>query len=350
VQVAVAAPAPSRPSPVAAPLPAAAAPVAVAGLWTTAAELASRPMSGAAWAAVKAAADGSPGTASIADQNSDHDVNTLAAALVYARTKVAAYRANAAAAIAAAIGTEQGGRTLALGRNLASYVIAADLIELGNYDAALDGRFRSWLTAERSEPLDGDTLISTSEQRPNNWGTMAGASRVAADIYLGDGADLDRAATVFRGWLGDRSAYSGFNFGDMSWQVNPSQPVGVQPVGATKDGLDIDGALADDMRRGCAEQAPPCHTDYAWEGLQGVVVEARLLSRRGYDAFGWGNAAVLRAVQFLRRLDQSYGGWWATADDTWQPWIVNRAYGTALPAQSPSAPGKIMGWTDWALG
>ena len=260
VQVApAAAPAPA-PAPIAAPAPPrpASGPVAVAGLWTTAAELAARPTSGSAWAAVKAAADGSPGTASIADQNSDHDIDTLAAALVYARTKIAAYRAKAAAGIGAAIGTEQGGRTLALGRNLASYVIAADLIELGNYDGALDGRFRSWLSAVRTEDLGGDTLVSTSEQRPNNWGTMAGASRVAADIYLGDTADLDRAATVFRGWLGDRSAYSGFKFGDMSWQVDPSHPVGVQPPGATKDGLDIDGALADDMRRGCALQTPPC--------------------------------------------------------------------------------------------
>jgi hypothetical protein len=351
VEVAVATPAPA-PAPVAAPAPprGPSGAVPVAGLWTTAAELATRPTSGAPWAAVKAAADGAPGTASIADQNSDHDINTLAAALVYARTKVAAYRAKAAAGIGAAIGTEQGGRTLALGRNLASYAIAADLIELGNYDAALDGRFRSWLSAVRTEDLGGDTLIATSEQRPNNWGTMAGASRVAADAYLGDTADLDRAATVFRGWLGDRSAYSGFKFGDMSWQVDPGRPVGVQPAGATKDGLDIDGALADDMRRGCALQTPPCPTDYAWEGLQGVVVEARLLSRRGYDAFGWQSSAVLRAVEFLRRLDQVYGGWWASADDTWQPWIVNSAYGTSLPEQSPSSPGKIMAWTDWALG
>jgi hypothetical protein len=45
----------------------------------------------------------------------------------------------------AAIGTERGGRTLALARNLVSYVIAADLIDLKSYDAGKDQQFRSWL-------------------------------------------------------------------------------------------------------------------------------------------------------------------------------------------------------------
>jgi hypothetical protein len=325
-------------------------PGAVAGIWTTAAELASRPTSGPAWQALKSAADGPVGPALIADQNSDADVDTLAAALVYARTGGAAYRAKAAGAIAAAIGTEQGGRTLALGRNLASYVIAADLIDLWGYDSGLDGRFRAWLSAVRTENLGGETLIATHETRPNNWGTMAGASREAADAYLGDAVDLDRAARVFRGYLGDRSAYAGFKFGDLSWQADPSQPVGIVPTGATKAGVAIDGALPEDMRRGCSFAIPPCHTDYAWEAMQGVVVQAEILSRRGYDAFGWQNQAVLRAAEFLERLDALFGGWWATADDRWQPWIINRAYGTSLPAASPGGVGKVMAWADWVFG
>jgi hypothetical protein len=325
-------------------------PGVVAGIWTTAAELASRPTSGPAWEALKRAADGPLAQTPIADQNSNDDVNTLAAALVYARTGAAGYRAKAATAIAGAIGTEQGGRTLALGRNLASYVIAADLIDLGSYDGGLDARFRSWLSAVRTEGLDGSTLIDTHETRPNNWGTMAGASRMAADVYLGDTADLNRAATVFRGYLGDRAAYAGFSFGDTSWQADPSQPVGIDPPGAGKAGLLIDGALPEDMRRGCSFVVPPCPTNYAWEALQGVVVQAEILARRGYDAFGWQDRAVLRAVQFLDRIDRLYGGWWASSDDEWQPWVVNSAYGTSFRAVSPAGAGKIMGWTDWVLG
>jgi hypothetical protein len=226
-------------------------------------------------------------------------------------------------------------------------VISADLIGLSSLDPALDARFRAWLSAVRTATLSGDTLISTHETRPNNWGTMAGASRLAVDVYLGDQADLARAATVFRGWLGDRSAYAGFKFGDLSWQIDPRNPVAVQPTGASKLGLQIDGALSDDMRRGCALNPTPCHTNYAWEALQGALVQAQILSRRGYDAWNWSDRALLRAVQFLDRLDKAQGGWWAANDDTWQPWLINRAYGTSMRAATPAAEGKVMAWTDW---
>jgi hypothetical protein len=286
-----------------------------------------------------------PAAADIANQDSDHDVKTLAAALVYARTGDASYRIRAADAIVAAIGTEHGGRTLALGRNLVSYVIAADLIDLKRYDLAKDQQFRAWLSAVRTEELDGKTLISTHEDRPNNWGTHAGASRVAADIYLGDTADLARAAQVFKGWLGDRSAYAGFTYGDLSWQADPAKPVGVNPPGAVKLGHPIDGALPDDMRRGCSVRWPPCETGYAWEAMQGAIVQAELLSRAGYDVWNWQNQALLRATQFLYNLDKEIGGWWAAGDDTWQPWVINKAYGTSFLAGSGI--GKNMGWTDW---
>jgi hypothetical protein len=249
-----------------------------------------------------------------------------------------------------AIGTEAGGRTLALGRNLVSYVIAADLIDLKSYNATNDQRFRAWLSAVRSANLDGKTLINTHEERPNNWGTHAGASRIAADMYLGDTADLNRAATVFKGWLGDRAAYAGFDYGDLSWQANPSAPVGVNPAGAVKSGHSIDGAFPDDMRRGCSFQWPPCHTGYAWGAMEGASVQARLLSRAGFDSWNWSNKAMFRATQFLYNLDREVGGWWAEGDDEWEVWILNKAYGTSFPAAMPARAGKNMGWTDWTFG
>ena len=57
-----------------------------AGIWLSQGEISGLPMSGSAWTAVKAAADGSLGTARVSDQSSEHDVKTLAVALVYART------------------------------------------------------------------------------------------------------------------------------------------------------------------------------------------------------------------------------------------------------------------------
>ncbi len=320
------------------------------GMWISSAELAQLPMSGPAWTKLKAAADGSLGTPQISDQDSDHDVKTLAVALVYARTGNIAYRTKAANAINSAIGTEAGGRTLALGRNLSAYVIAADLIDLKSYSAAIDQRFRTWLSAVRRRSLDGGTLISTHEKRPNNWGTHAGASRIAADIYLGDRADLNRAAQVFKGWLGDRASYAGFDYGDLSWQANPGAPVGVNPAGATKSGHSIDGALPDDMRRGCGFQWAPCKTNYPWGAMDGAVVQARLLSRAGFDAWNWQNRAMFRATQFLYNLNKQVGGWWATGDNEWTPWVINKAYGASFPAVAPAHVGKNMGWTDWTFG
>lgn len=240
----------------------------------------------------------------------------------------------------AAIGTESDGRTLALGRNLASYVIAADIVGLPAADAA---RFRAWLRLTLSENLDGNTLRQTHERRPNNWGTMAGASRAAVAAYLGDRVELDRVAQVFKGWLGDRSAYAGFKFGDTSWQANPSAPVGINPLGAVKQGHSIDGALPDDMRRGGSFHWPPGETDYPWGALQGAVVQAEILRRAGYDVYRWQDQALLRAASFL--YDEL--GWQASGDDAWVPWIIDARYGSHFASDQAAKPGKIMGFTGW---
>ena len=320
---------------------------ATGGIWLTAAEIQALPTSGSAWNAVKAAADGSLGAPDLADYNSNHDVRTLAAALAYVRTGDPAYRQKAADAIMSAIGTEDGGQAVTLGRNLVSYVIAADLIDFQAFDPVREGQFRSWLDGVRREVFSDGSLVSNDEQRANNHGRVAGASRVAVAAYLNDVGDLARTAQVFQGFLGDRAAYAGFKWNsDLSWQVDPSNPVGVDPVGAVKDGHAIDGALPEEMRRGCSFRWPPCLTRYPWGALQGALVEAEILFRRGYDAFEWRSRALRRAVQFVRDLDLQFGGWWATGDDTWQPWFVNFAYGTSFPT-SPAAIGKTMGWTDW---
>ncbi len=90
------------------------------GIWVAPEQLARLPTDGPAWNRLEAIAAGDLGKANIADQDSTHDVRTLAVALVYARTGDTSYRGKAADAIMAAIGTEAGGRTLARGRNLLS--------------------------------------------------------------------------------------------------------------------------------------------------------------------------------------------------------------------------------------
>jgi hypothetical protein len=190
---------------------------------------------------------------------------------------------------------------------------------------------------------DGRSLQSTHEDRPNNWGTMAGGSRAAVAAYLGDAAELARTAQVFEGWLGNRSAYAGFNYdSDLSWQADPSRPVGINPLGATKEGHSIDGALPEEMRRGGSFQWPPIETGYPWGALQGAVVQAEILYRAGYDTWQWQDRALLRAVEFLYGL-----GWSPEGDDEWTPWLVDARYGTSFAANASAKHGKIMGWTSW---
>jgi hypothetical protein len=310
------------------------------GVWITPEEVSLLPTEGAAWDALLAAAAPPLAQPHIADLTDDEDVLAMAKALVYARTGDPAYRAEVIDACMAAIGTEDGGSALGLARNLVGYVIAADLVQL---PPPQDGLFRQWLAQVRHEDLQGRTLISTHEDRPNNWGTHAGAARAAIAVYLGDVGDLAAAATVFRGWLGDRDAYAGFEYGELWWQADPDEPVGINPAGSTIGGFPVDGVLPDDQRRAGPFQWPPPQTNYVYEALQGAVAQAVILSRQGFDVWEWEDRALLRAVRWLH----DHANYPATGDDGWQPHVINHRYGTLFPAPLPATPGKNVGWTDW---
>lgn len=316
-------------------------------IWISKAEIMSLPTSGTAWDTVVKYANQATGAADLTNQDSMANVQCLAAALVYARTGDQTALGHVKASLTKVANGMTLGRALALGRELCAYVVAADLIDLQAIDAALDARFRTEIKRLLTAPTSGGpaNLIACQKQRPNNWGMHATASICAVYAYLGDKQGLDSAANIFKGWLGDRTAYAGFTFGELDWQADPSKPVGVNPKGATKNGHNIDGALPDDMRRGGAFAWPPKATGYPWEALQGATVAAQLLTRAGYPAFEWCDDALLRAVRFLYSID-----WPVTGDDQWQPWLINYAYGTMFAASANATPGKNMGFTQWTHG
>jgi hypothetical protein len=311
------------------------------GVWTSADEVAGLPMSGEPWRRLKRDADAQWGTPNIADQDDKVDVYTMAKALVFARTGEESYRSEVISLCMQAIGSESGGRALALGRNLAAYVIAADLVKL---PAAEDEQFRTWLRSMLTKRMsDGRTLVSTHEDRPNNWGTHAGGSRVVVAAYLGDTAELERCAKVFKGWVGDRSSYNDFVYGDLFWQSNPDAPVGINPVGARILDRNVDGVLPDDQRRSGDFYWPPPQEEYVYEALQGALLQATVLARAGYDVWNWESKALLRAYVWLH----NQANFPAAGDDNWQPFVVNKVYGTSFPAPEASNPGKNVGWTCW---
>ena len=308
-------------------------------LWVERDVVRSLPTSGTGWERLADDALGNWGTPDIQDQNSNHDVHTLAGALYAVRTNDTAMRGRVVEAIEGAVGTERGGRTLALARNLTGYVLAADLI---GYDSS---RFHSWLDGVRTADLDGRTLISTHEDRPNNWGTHAGAARIAAARFLGDNADLQRATTVFRGFLGDRSAYTGFKFGDDAWQADAGAPVGINPAGTTKQGYVVDGAIVDDVRRcECDVTSPAPHENYQWEAMQGIMTQATLLDAAGHDdVWEWSDAAIRRAVDFL----YVQARFPAEGDDGFLTFLIDAHLGTNYSAGSDGRSGKSIGYTGW---
>lgn len=368
------------------PLARAQAPVPVhapkAGAWISDPELLELPTSGPAWERLKADAD-KPLVIDLGDQNDDGDSLTFAAALVYRRLVLEAdpaaegYRARAQAALLATVGdTTNDGTSLPWSRNWCATALAADLIDWSPPEA--EDPFLAWAS---SAPLiefpDGRSIVSTHEVRPNNWGTHAGASRAAIAAYLGDQDALARCAQVFKGWLGDRAAFVGFeyglpdvleqgnpgqavdveafDYGDLSWQWDEAAPVGVNPLGARKDLLPMGGVLPDDQRRcGSFPDGCPCQTNYTWEAMQGVVAQAVLLERRGYDPWRWQKKALGRAAWWLVHWNQqppeaSVNG----SDDRWQAYVLLRVYpalARELVLVTPAPHGKHVGYTDWTTG
>jgi hypothetical protein len=335
------------------------------GMWVSPSTIMSLPTSGAAWDRMRTAAYGSWGTPDLKNQDNKHDIKLLAGALVYARTGDASLRSKVRDGIIAAKRTldassewQTTNGVLAAGRQLGAYVIAADLIALNNFDAVTDTEFRGWLTTIRTTNIGTHSrwksITYTCENAAANWSTFACASRIAASIYLGDTADVDRAASIMRAFLGERSAYPANAPGQngyfqhtagysSSWACDEVTWTGVNPA-CLKSGINIDGALVEDASRGggcCVLQGDG--VGYSWEALQGLFVSVELLSRTGRygDPYGWSNQALKRAMSFMQR-----SGWGITSVATYVPWMANARYNTTYPTTT-SSNGRIMSWGDW---
>jgi hypothetical protein len=339
------------------------------GMWISAAEIMSLPTSGAAWDKMRTAAVGAWGTPDLKNMDNKHDINTLAGAFVYARTGDAALRGKVRDGILAAKRTldeaaewQTNSGVLSASRQIGGYVIAADLIDLKNFDAAADGEFRSWLSTIRTTNIGTHgrwkAITWTCENTTSNWGTFACASRIAASIYLGDTADVDRAAAIIQAFFGERSLYPANAPGrngyfqhtagyQTSWACAEATWTGINPACA-KSGVNIDGAVVEDASRGgacCLLQG--AGIGYSWEALQGLFFSTELLYRTGRygDPYSWSNQALRRALDFMQRSGWGIGG----AAGAYVSWLANDRYGTSYPQPpQPSKPtGRIMGWGSW---
>jgi len=325
-------------------------------------ELLARPITGTAWTALKAVADGALSTPNLCDQNSKHHLQTLAAALVYARTGIASYATKAQAAIMAALPTQVVGcsnAVLALGRQLTAYVLAADLSSLRTSSSG--PAFASWLSTIRTKNIGGHSIWNsikvTHENSPNNWGAYAGAARIAADLYLGDATDLAAAAKVTQGFLGDRTAYAGFNknlsSAALSWSCSGAATYTPVNWACFKSGINVNGGVVSDISRGGSLKWPPADPGipYQLDSIQGLGLQVELLYRAGYTtAWSWSSSSLKRMAGIVTRSAASGGaGWNGTLTARQMPWLLNKRYALGLPTKA-SGMGRAIGFTDWIWG
>jgi hypothetical protein len=321
--------------------------------------LLARPVTGIPWANMKRVADGSLGTPNLCNQDSKHHLRTLAAALVFARTGRASYGLKARQGVMAAIRTQRVGcdnATLALGRQLMAYVLAADFARLAGTPKTT---FRAWLTTIRRKVIGGhgvwDSLFRTHVRSAANWGAYAGASRIAASLYLGDTADVAAASKVTQGFLGNRTAfrfYDRLTWAAKSWSCAPTIYTPVNGA-CTKAGINVNGAVVADISRGGSLRWPPGSTgvQYQLDSIQGLGMQVELLYQNGYSsAWSWSSSAVKRMADIVTRSKSGGGtGWNETLAARQMPWLLNRRYGMSIPVRS-SGMGRAIGFTDWLWG
>jgi hypothetical protein len=340
------------------------------GIWVDAATVRRGPTSGAAWEGLLADAQANPGPADLADQDSGHDVATLAAALVCARTATPELCDKARTGLLSAIATERGGRWLAVGRNLTAYVVAADVLGLrADSDAVSAGsRVEAWirgfLTARLEHNNSGQPIGFIPFGSGSNASAQEGAAYAAVAAYLGDAAALRRAWDAFRTYVCDPSAPDHERIDlrhgvEAGWAHDARRSCAVNPAGATKDVPEgrpgagqvrpIGGAIINDMARGGDSAWPPGTTQYPWVALEGLVPAAVILHRAGYPAFAVADRAVLRAVQYLwdLKLSTQSGRWFQERRSSEILQLVNVAYGTRFPVELPAGAGRTVGYTDW---
>jgi hypothetical protein len=313
------------------------------GIWTSAAELARIAASGPAWEAVQEGANQDCSRPDVSNQDDNTNAYVLAAAIVYARTGDIIYKDKVVAACEQlASGGQPEGTTLAWARETGAYALAADLV--GYKDLA----FATWLLkmAEIYVATDDRTLRAMFELRPNNWGAHAFGSLCAIYFYIEDTTALHEVRDY---WLKGLSGPNpGYKYGsDLSWHANAGSLRLINPKGAIKNGMIVDGVIPDDLRRGGPFRNPPGYTEYPWEFLQGVIMAARVLERAGMPIWAAGDSAIYRAAHCLQiRFEKNYGGWAVTGDDEWMLPFLDEAYGTQWSGNQPRLwkHGKNTGW------
>jgi hypothetical protein len=342
------------------------------------AEIMKRPTTGADWERLAKRALGTWAVPNLGDNNAQGDADVIAGALYAVRMNDDTMRAKVVNQLALAIKSPLT-RTLELGRGLAGYVIAANLI--GYADPA----FAKWVHAMVTWKFGAgdrwgsfDTILATDHGFNSNWATQCRRSVVVASIYLQQvGTDAQKADA--EKWLrlsvlahkrdigaeGDYTELPPLTSSPTGWSGDARPVVGINPAGTTKEiggkMRNLDGARPADWLRSKVDGRedreatvwPPNPVTYHWEGLTPQIVTAAILHQHGLCAFDAAENAIVRATKALYGEipnDPPFVNP-AAGDDKCAPWIVNHFAKTRFPTEADDMPDKAgVGWMSWYLG
>jgi hypothetical protein len=342
------------------------------------AEIMKRPTTGADWERLAKRALGTWAVPNLGDNNAQGDADVIAGALYAARMNDDTMRAKVVNQLALANKSPLT-RTLELGRGLAGYVIAANLI--GYADPA----FAKWVHAMVTWKFGAgdrwgsfDTILATDHGFNSNWATQCRRSVIVASMYLRQvGTDAQKADA--EKWLrlsvlahkrdigaeGDYAELPPLTSSPTGWSGDARPVVGINPAGTTKEiggkMRNLDGARPADWLRSKVDGRedreatvwPPNPVTYHWEGLTPQIVTAAILHQHGLCAFDAAENAIVRATKALYGEipnDPPFVNP-AAGDDKCAPWIVNHFAGTRFPTEADDMPDKAgVGWMSWYLG
>jgi hypothetical protein len=134
------------------------------GIWMSEEELSRLPATGDSWDKMMSYARNHTNDPDLKDQDDKTDTNTVAKALVYARTGDTTYAEEVVYTLQRLIELNPISRSLdwdelGAGRSIGSYAMAADLIDLKNYAPDFDkNHFRPWLDKARFADTEGGVV------------------------------------------------------------------------------------------------------------------------------------------------------------------------------------------------
>jgi len=339
----------------------------------TQAELMALPTSGVPYTFMKTQADSVFPGVNLCNQDNKNAACTLAAALMYARTGQTSYKDKVITQLTvvknttgATMSNDPNCRSLSVGRQVAGYVISADLI--GYRDPA----FVSWVDWIRDFYIGHHgrwtTVEETAKNSCANWGAWCMASLTACALYLGDTAELSKMNDLMNAiLLGDRAAYKRAitpiptnappeaqwldyfqktNAWDETYCHDPVNWWAVNPASAGEKS----GCIVEDMARseGPYPKFDETGSQYSWETMGGWMLTARLLYHAGYtDIYARGDKALLRCAQFLKNVAGGYPPPYSGMNVPLTQ--VNKVYGVNYgPLYGDGTGlGRMWAYTDW---